>query len=200
MTELAVIEIENGITKCYENSIRLIEDAKLLIKSKRNPTAFALLQLSLEEIAKTKILIRLALEKRSEIVLMDNDRKQYFNRIFSNHIEKNILSSITDKTFNEFANRINLQTFRNEQTIQNEIDNPKQLDIKKQNALYVYIERKKFKSPTESISPTDCVEKLKIIQFRFAQITNLKNYYFTKTNWFVERFKEAIIQQTKTNH
>lgn len=197
MTDLSVIEIENGIKKCYENSIRLIEDSKLLIKSERNPSAFALLQLSLEEIAKTKILIRLALEKRSEIILMENDRNQYFNRIFSNHIEKNILSSITDKTFNEFANRINLPIFRNEKTIQNEIDNPKQLDIKKQNALYVYIERKKFKSPLEAISSNDCLEKLKIIQFRFAQITALKNHYFSNTNWFVERFKEAMIQQQK---
>ena len=193
MTELSIAEIENGISKCAENSSSLIDDAKILLEKKRYATSYALLQLANEETAKAKILVRLALEKRSGIVLMDNERKQYFNNLFFNHQEKNRLMGYTDQNFNEFAKKINLPKFRDTKTIKAEIEHPKEQDKLKQSAIYVSIKNNKFVEPSEVISEKTCIERLELVVFRLKRIKETVNLYNTRTDWFVQRFKDGLI-------
>lgn len=197
MTELSIEEIDKGMLKCTENSSSLIEDAKILLERKRYPTAYALLQLANEETAKIKILIRLALEKRSEIVLMDEERKQYFNSLFVSHKEKNRLMGYTDQNFNELAEKINLPKFRDSKSIKAEIEHPKELDKLKQNAIYVSIVDNKFVQPIEVITEEDCTERLEVVGFRLNRVKETVNLYRTRTDWFVSRFKDGLIAESK---
>lgn len=193
MTELPIEEIDAGMHKCLENSSELLNDANILLEKKRYATAFALFQLGIEESAKVKILLRLALEKRSGIVLMDLDRKQYFNSMFNNHKEKNRLMGYTDQNFNELAKRINIPEFRDSKSIKRDINHPSEQDKLKQSALYVSVESQKFVKPSDKISREDCTEKKEIAVFRFNRVQESINYYLNNTEFFVAKFKRGLL-------
>ncbi len=195
MTELSIEEIDKGINKCLENSSELLNDANILLDNKRFSTAFALYQLGIEESAKVKILLRLALEKRSGIVLMNSDRKQYFNSIFNNHKEKNRLMGYTDQNFNDLAKKINIPEFRNSKSIKRDIDHPSEQDKLKQSALYVSVENNKFVKPADKISKEDCAEKKEIAIFRFNRVHESIKFYFNNTEFFVNKFKRHLLSE-----
>ena len=195
MTNLDVLEIESGIRKCQAQSLNLFKDGILLLDNERYATSYALFQLASEEIAKVKILMRAAIEKRSGIEYSD-DRDKYFKGLFKNHTEKNKLAVTTDQNYNFLAAKINLPKFRNENDINNELKNPKPIDVKKQDGFYVSLKGKKFKSPSESITPLDC-EKLKdIVSFRITLITDNMNYYFDYPNFMVNNFINSEKQRS----
>ena len=197
MTELSIEEIEIGMQKCLENSSELINDAIVLMDKERYSTAFALFQLGVEEATKVKILLRLALEKRSGIVLMDLDRKQYFNSMFNNHQEKNRLMGYTDQNFNDLAKRINIPEFRDAKSIKRDIEHPKEQDKLKQSALYVTIEQKKFVKPSDKITAKECTQKREITLFRLKMINESILYYKNNTVFFVNKFKNGLLDDNQ---
>jgi AbiV family abortive infection protein len=82
------VEIADGINAAIENSKRLLDDADLLAKAARLPTACALAILSIEESGKPSVLRRLALAKT------DADAKPIW-RDYRSHQAKNAAWIIT---------------------------------------------------------------------------------------------------------
>lgn len=187
MTNLDILEIESGIKKCQIQSVNLFKDGILLLDNKRYATSYTLFQLASEEIAKAKILMRAAIEKRSGIEYSD-DRDKYFKELFKNHTEKNRLAVTTDFNYNILAAKIDLPKFRNEKDINKELKNPKPIDVKKQDGFYVSLKGKKFKSPNESIKPLDCKKLKDIVEFRITLITSTMNSYFNEPILMVDAF------------
>lgn len=64
--KLSPAQISKGINLTHQNAIRLLEDAKILHKENRYPSAAALAILSIEESGKQSILRQLSLVKSDE--------------------------------------------------------------------------------------------------------------------------------------
>ena len=162
-----------------------------LFKDKRYSRAYSIFQLATEESAKIKVLIRLALDKLSGKLLTEDDKKLY-NKIFTNHVAKNRYAVSTDLEYFKLSQRINLPIARDIKTIVNEINNPKQLDIFKQNGFYVSISHNKFKKPSEIIDKHKCSELKDVVTYRFKFIELTMKYFFTHTDFMVEKWKQTL--------
>jgi AbiV family abortive infection protein len=195
MNNLEISAIEQGMVLCCNQAKQLIIDGDLLLENKSYPTAFSLYQLASEESSKIKILVRLALEKRSGIILMDKERGNYFRKLFYNHHEKIRLAAVSDQTFNEFAEKINLPKIRTDDEIRNELDNPKLLDLMKQDGIYVSLKDNRFFTPSEIISKNDCKKFREDVAFRHIKQKETMEYYLQHTEFMVRRFTEEIIKE-----
>jgi len=203
MNYIEANKIDEGMIKCCNQATQLIRDADLLFENERFASAFSLYQLASEESSKIKILVRLAIEKRSGIIEMDEKRGNYFKKLFYSHKEKTRLGSITDQNFNQLAARINLPNFREDNEIEKEINNPKQLDERKQDGIYVSIGNNEFLSPFEIISEENCLELSKIVVFRHKRQKETMEAYLQNTEFYVKRFVEdtlAEYQKAKKNN
>ncbi len=197
MTDIEIVEIEKGIVKCYEHANELISDAMCLLERKRYSTAYSLLQIATEETSKIKILIRLAIEKRSKIILMDDNRKQYFNGIFNSHSAKNRFAVWTDANYNELAKKINLPEIREGKKIKSELNDPKKLDTMKQDGLYVTFRNQKFLKPSELITEKVCAELQDLVKFRIASMKITMESYFEHPEFMVNRFIQDAIEEDR---
>jgi AbiV family abortive infection protein len=195
MNNLEISAIDKGMVLCCNQATQLIIDGDLLLEHKRYPTAFSLYQLASEESSKIKILVRLALEKRSGITLMDDERGKYFKKLFHNHLEKIKLAATTDKNFNELAVKINFPKFRNQVEIQDEIENPKLLDLMKQDGLYVGLRDNKFIPPSEIIGEGECKKLRDDVVFRHSRHKETMEHYIQHTDFLVKQFVDAIMKQ-----
>ena len=200
MNNLEISVIDKGIVLCCNQATQLINDGDLLLQHKRYPTAFSLYQLASEESSKIKILIRLALEKRSGIILMDVERGKYFKKLFYSHLDKIKLAAKSDQNFNELAEKINLPQFRNEAEIQNELEHPKMLDLMKQDGLYVGLKDNQFIQPSEIISEIECKKLRNDVIFRHNSQKEVMEFYLLHTNFFVKKFIEDAIEKEKNNN
>ena len=191
MIDLSIDEIYIGIKKCHENSSELIDDGNYLYNDKRYSRAYSIFQLATEESAKIKILIRLALDKLAGKSLTKDDRKPY-NKIFTDHIAKNRYAVSTDLEYYKLSQKINLPIVRDPNKIINEINNPKQLDIFKQNGLYVSLMHNKFKKPSEIINKAKCTELQDVVTQRFKMIESTMNHFLSHTDFMVEKWRQTL--------
>lgn len=195
MNNLEISSIDKGMVLCCNQATQLIIDGDLLLEHKRYPTAFSLYQLATEESSKIKILVRLALEKKSVIILMDDERGKYFRKLFYNHLEKIKLAATTDQNFNELAEKINFPKIRDEAEIQDELQNPKFLDLMKQDGLYVGLKDDKFIPPSEIIGESECKKLRDDVVFRHSRQKETMEYYLQNTDFFVKQFVDYRMKQ-----
>lgn len=87
--KLSPAQISEGINLARQNAIRLLEDAQILYKEKRYPSAAALAILSIEESGKRSILRQLSLVKSDEE--LHNVWKDY-----RSHTKKNVQWQLVD--------------------------------------------------------------------------------------------------------
>lgn len=190
MNDLEIEAIEVGMVKCCNQATQLYHDAELLFENKRFTTAFSLYQLASEESSKIKILLLLAIEKRSGIILMDEARGKYFEKLFYSHKEKTKLGTITDQNLNELFERLDLPKFRDGNQIIEELKNPKQLDLLKQDGIYVSLKKGNFTSPSEIIHEKECRELREIVFSRHSSQKGTMEEYLQYKDFFVNRFIE----------
>lgn len=177
MTTLTIEEIEIGIRKSSDNSLRLFNDAVFLYRNKSYPTAYAIFQLASEEEAKVKLLIHLATRKRINNTITETE-KNHYSKMFSGHQEKIRYSAGTDLAFIEHFPEHVRNISQELKRIKTETENPKNLDKLKQEALYVSIKNKKFKSPTDIIDKNKCNQMGLKVSDRIKHTILLMNFYF----------------------
>lgn len=82
--KLSATETANGMNIAEQNAFRLVEDATILLDSKRYPTACSLAVLALEELGKIVLLRVMAL------TTSDSERVEFW-KSYRSHTDKNIL-------------------------------------------------------------------------------------------------------------
>ena len=194
MNNLDISAIDDGIILCYNQATQLIMDGDLLLEHGRYPTAFSLYQLASEESSKIKILLRLAIEKKSGIVLIDDDRGKDFEKMFNSHVAKIKLAAKTDQNFNELALKLRIPKIRSEAAIQEELENPKLLNLMKQDGLYVGLMDNKFIPPSQVIGEIDCKKLREDVVFRHSRHKETMEYYFQHTDFFVKQFVDEFMK------
>ncbi|MCH8261430.1 MAG: AbiV family abortive infection protein [Proteobacteria bacterium] len=86
---LSASEIAEGINAAIQNAVRLLEDAQILLKNKRFPSAASLATLSIEESGKISILRALSVARN------DKDIKESWKE-YRTHTKKNTQWIVTD--------------------------------------------------------------------------------------------------------
>ena len=186
-------KILNGLPKILDNAEALLTDANLLYKNHRKERAYALYQLSIEEIAKAFILL-------SSILLEDTSSEEYQKKLMKdiqNHTYKSkrsiainyfIKDLLIEKNGNSEYEQMVLDSFK-------EIDSIKEINNKKNYALYTTYINNEFKSPLELISEEDVKE----IKGRATNRVIIGNKFMSE----MVKHYETIKAQTKdiqTNH
>lgn len=195
MNNIEISSIYEGMRLCCNQATQLICDADLLLNNNSYSTAYSLYQLASEESSKIRILLRLAIEKNSGIILLDEQRGKYFSKLFRNHLEKIKLNATSDQNFNELADKINFPKYREDDSIQKEIDNPKESDLLKQNGFYVDIKDSKFISPKTQIGEIECKELRDIVIFRHSRMKEIMEDYFRQPEFYIKNFVADINNQ-----
>ncbi len=167
-------KIFEGMKKCYDNGVLLLEEAYILSKANKYSRAYALCQLAIEEFAKPSILFGLLIDKFEG---RNIDYPKY-NKIFKGHTEKT-----------EFSIEWEIATFKyfKEQTGSNFADKViqkseeyltriKEFNDLKNESLYVSIKNNDFQLPSDIIDK----EKFESI-FGIASFRKLSLQLFEKS-------------------
>lgn len=197
MNDLEIDDIEVGMIKCCNQATQLYHDAELLFENKRFTTAYSIYQLASEESSKIKILLRLAVEKRSGMNQLDDARGKYFSNLFKSHLDKIKLATVTDQNLNDLAKRLDIPTFRDENKIIEDIKNPRRPDLLKQDGIYVSVKEGKFVSPSEVITEQNCKEMRELVFNRHSSMKGTMQEYLNYTEFYVQKFVDDILEEQK---
>lgn len=196
MIELSINELEKGVIFCIENAKELICSAKNIKESTYKSSSYGLFQLAIEESSKAKILLRIIVEKKSEMILLDKERDKYFKEMFVDHSMKIKLGAFSDENYNTVLGELGLPFNRDTDEIEKEISHPKSLDNLKQNSFYVFLENNKFKKPSNKVS-LKMIKKIELIaESRVFRIEDTFKFYKENADFFIEQFKKNFLYKS----
>lgn len=152
------LELENGYRLAFDNAQKLIDEADILDGFDLYPRAYALYQLSIEEIGKCSILYRAILDYfMGTLITID-----YLNKLgFFDHKTKTRESMISEILVIERFERSIGQDSGLKEEIADEYRNVKESNMKKNQSLYVDLVDDKFVSPVSMITK-QMVEGIKL--------------------------------------
>jgi len=184
MTETQILL---GVPKIIENAESLYSDALFLYENSRGERAYALFQLSIEEIGKALMMVG--------SLLFDNiENIEVKNRIinsFKNHRKKSNISIGLDSFLWEFIKTENPEKY--EMMVLGSFKEHANVAItneKKNQSLYVSFNGNKFSSPSESIS----IEEVKEIKAKAGLRVLLEKKLLTAIVNNLDSLKKEIIE------
>ena len=189
---IEISELKIGMKFCLENAAELIRDAEILSEQKRYSRTHTLSQFALEEIGKAFMLYQLynsiQLDKRKEF-----DFKS-LRKNFRNHKSKTLETTMIDlmmyaENKNGDLKEIALENFRDIQKVKNG-----NYDKRKNDSLYVSLEKDKFVKPNQIFQENETLDFLSKTKAKVEFTKNWITKWLDMDEW-LGADKEGIVTE-----